>query len=135
AAALRRRYRGLILHRRSHLRRAIPVQRTSERDQGGSGWSETALIGSKAAGCYFPQVVAGDGSRLDDVLGHEAWLICRDDLGARRLEPFAGPLRQWLDHQGVDAVMVRPDHYAYRAGLPDDLTKRWQASMRSPWQT
>jgi hypothetical protein len=25
------------------LLRAIPVQRTSERDQGGSGWSETAL--------------------------------------------------------------------------------------------
>ena len=82
------------------------------------------LAGSRGAGSYFPQVVASDGSRLDDVLGPGVWLITRDDLGEGRLAPFAAPLRKWLDHQSVETVLVRPDRYVFGTGAPLALEAR-----------
>jgi hypothetical protein len=38
------------------------------------------LPGNSAAGSYFPQAIADDGTRLDDVLGADSWLISRSDL-------------------------------------------------------
>ena len=87
------------------------------------------LAGSKAAGSYFPQVVASDGRRLDDMLGPDAWLITRDDLGEERLSPFAAGLRQWLDHQSADAVLVRSDRYVFGAGDCAVLEGGWKAAM------
>jgi 3-(3-hydroxy-phenyl)propionate hydroxylase len=85
--------------------------------------------GSAAAGSYFPQVVASDGSRLDDVLGPDAWLIARDDLGEERLAPFASGLRAWFDHEAVSAVLVRPDRYVFGTGEAGVVNARWQAAL------
>jgi len=91
------------------------------------------LIGSRGAGSYFPQVVASDGSRLDDVLGPGVWLITRGDLGKGRLAPFAAPLRKWLDHQSVETVLVRPDRYVFGAGECLTLEAQWQTTLgRAP---
>lgn len=87
------------------------------------------LAGSPGAGSYFPQVVASDGSRLDDVLGPGVWLITRDDLGEGRLAAFAAPLRAWLDRQSVEAVMVRPDRYVFGAGAALTLAAQWQKTL------
>jgi 3-(3-hydroxy-phenyl)propionate hydroxylase len=87
------------------------------------------LAGSKAAGHYFPQVVASDGSRLDDVLGPGLWLITRHDLAEARLAPFAARLRAWLDHHSVEAVLVRPDRHVFGAGEANALKTRWQATL------
>jgi 3-(3-hydroxy-phenyl)propionate hydroxylase len=87
------------------------------------------LAGSKAAGSYFPQVVASDSCRLDDVLGPDTWLICRNDLGDDRLAPFAGRLREWLDSHAADAVLVRPDRYVYGTGVAAVLKSKWQATL------
>ncbi len=87
------------------------------------------LPGSPGAGSYFPQAVASDGSRLDDVLGPGVWLITRDDLGEGRLAPFAAPLRAWLDHRSVDAVLVRPDRYVFGAGPSVTLEAHWQTTL------
>lgn len=87
------------------------------------------LAGSTGAGSYFPQVVASDGSRLDDVLGPGVWLIAHDDLGEGRLAPFAAPLREWLDHRSVKAVLVRPDRYVFGTGESSALKAQWQATL------
>lgn len=98
------------------------------------------LPGAPGAGAMFPQPSAGDGVRrlrLDDLLGDEAWLLSRKAVtepakGARILlldadvlAPFRGALAGWLDRQGVDAVLVRPDRYVFGAGDPDLLLKAW----------
>jgi len=89
-----------------------------------------------AAGVYFPQPVAADGSRLDDVLGTGAWLISRAPLpGGARLRsahlesdlvaPFRAPLEKWLASQNAEAVLVRPDRYVFGAGDGAALVKAW----------
>lgn len=81
------------------------------------------LKGSPAAGSYFPQAIAPDGTRLDDVLGPGHWLIERDDLAGELLQPFSRELGQWLDRHGAPAVLVRPDRYVFGTGIPSELLK------------
>ena len=83
------------------------------------------LKGSPAAGSYFPQAIAPDGTRLDDVLGPGHWLIERDDLAGELLQPFSRELGQWLDRHGAPAVLVRPDRYVFATGPSSKLTSAW----------
>ena len=83
------------------------------------------LKGSPAAGSYFPQAIAPDGTRLDDVLGLGHWLIERDDLAGELLQPFSRELGQWLDRHGAPAVLVRPDRYVFATGPSSKLTSAW----------
>lgn len=91
--------------------------------------------GTCGAGDYFPQAVASDGARLDDVLGPRAWLIARAgsavagaspgldrfQLDDPKLAPFASGLAAWLDSHDAQAVLVRADRYAFGTGAPDAL--------------
>ena len=98
------------------------------------------LKGSPAAGAYFPQPWAGE-ARLDDVLGQDAWLICKGaapkapagitaaSLDEDRLAPFAGALTAWLDAQGGEAVLVRPDRYVFGTGAPAELALAWTRAL------
>lgn len=83
------------------------------------------LAGSAGAGSYFPQPLAPDGTRLDDVLGLGRWLISRADLGQPALAPFARSLTAWLDKNQADAVLVRPDRYVFGTGTPAELAGKW----------
>lgn len=102
------------------------------------------LVGSPAAGAYFPQPWSTDEGpveRLDDVLGAGAWLISRDGAGRTlkgvrnaalsdaRLTRLAPALRAWLDAQGVEAVLVRPDRYVFGTGAPADLLDAYAARL------
>ena len=86
------------------------------------------LAGSPGAGRYFPQPISTQGTRLDDRMGLGGWLVSRNDLQAPGMLPFAGPITQWLDQHGAEAVLVRPDHYVFGAGSPDDLRAAWAAA-------
>lgn len=86
------------------------------------------LPGSAGAGSYFPQVLAATGERMDDGIGSGATLIARGRLASPALLPFAGRLGRWLDAQGVEAVLVRPDHYVFGTGNPEALRTAWQAA-------
>ncbi|WDA40203.1 bifunctional 3-(3-hydroxy-phenyl)propionate/3-hydroxycinnamic acid hydroxylase MhpA [Erythrobacter sp. BLCC-B19] len=87
------------------------------------------IAGSPGAGDYFPQVLASNSARLDDVLGEGMWLIERAGLSGDRLAPFAQGLRQWLDDHAVEAVLVRPDRYVFGSGRASDLRRQWEAAL------
>lgn len=87
------------------------------------------LTGSVAAGSYFPQFMAQDGARLDDVLGLGHWLLCRDQLTSAALKPFASSITQWLDAIGQEAVLVRPDRFVFGTGTRDNLLATWQQTI------
>ena len=84
------------------------------------------LVGSNAAGTYFPQALSADGQRLDDVFGIGQWLISRDDLAAQKLAPFAASLGQWLDKAQAEAVLIRADRYVFGTGTRDSLRAAWR---------
>lgn len=84
------------------------------------------MAGSPAAGAYFPQAIAADGTRLDDVMGPGHWTIGREDLADPRLVPFAGTIGGWLDKHGAEAVLVRPDRYVFGTGPRADLNAAWE---------
>ncbi|MGB5077392.1 MAG: bifunctional 3-(3-hydroxy-phenyl)propionate/3-hydroxycinnamic acid hydroxylase [Sphingorhabdus sp.] len=86
------------------------------------------LVGSPAAGSYFPQPVTADGSRIDEVLGLGHWLIARQDLAMEQLAPFAELLGNWFDKFGAEAVLVRPDRYVFGTGKMSDLLQAWNAA-------
>jgi 3-(3-hydroxy-phenyl)propionate hydroxylase len=96
------------------------------------------LADAPAAGRLFPQPWAGD-LRLDDRLGDGAVLISRSPAKAAgprtlslddpALAPFRGALERWLDEQGVEAVLVRPDRYVFGAGDPAALSDAWRSWM------
>jgi 3-(3-hydroxy-phenyl)propionate hydroxylase len=81
------------------------------------------LSGTSGAGVRFVQPVLADGRKLDDLTGGGWRLFVRDDavpgstegvprIGADTL-PDDGAITAWLDEHGVDAVLVRPDHYVF----------------------
>lgn len=96
------------------------------------------LEGSPGAGSYFPQPVV-NGAKLDDLLGAGWWLISRDDVGAgidtkafkivqltdTELSPHVPFLTEWLDDHLANAVLVRPDHYVFGAGEPQELVQEY----------
>jgi 3-(3-hydroxy-phenyl)propionate hydroxylase len=81
------------------------------------------LAGSPAAGERFIQPRLTDGRLLDDVTGQGWRLFLRhagltgSDAGVIRVDASAladgGAVLDWLNGQGVDAVLVRPDHNVY----------------------
>lgn len=87
------------------------------------------MAGAPAAGAYFPQVIASDAARLDDILGPDMWLISRNALDQGPTAPFAADLRAWLDRHAAEAVLVRPDRHVFGTGKPDELRHRWQAAI------
>jgi len=88
------------------------------------------LSGSPGAGSYFPQPVAGE-KRLDDVLGAGHWLIDRAALERPELAPFRAELAAWLEAQGAQAVLVRPDRYVFGTGSAGELEANWEAALRT----
>ena len=92
------------------------------------------LDGAGGAGELFPQPVSNGQSgttRLDDVLGDDAWLITQAGLNIHNfdnsgievrplddgcLAPFREALSEWLDRYGAQAVLVRPDRVVFGAG-------------------
>ena len=90
----------------------------------------TILAGSAGAGSYFPQPVAADGARLDDVLDPGPWLLSRDALATPALAPFASAIGRWLDNHQSDAVLVRPDRYVFGTGDAHSLLAAWEPSTR-----
>lgn len=89
------------------------------------------MVGSPAAGSYFPQAVASNGARLDDVLGTDMWIISRRSLEENTFAPFAEDLRHWLDRYQTEAVLVRPDRYVFGTGAADDLKQQWSAALET----
>jgi 3-(3-hydroxy-phenyl)propionate hydroxylase len=87
--------------------------------------SGVILSATPGAGSYFPQPIAADGAKLDQVLGMGHWLIARADLAEPRLAPFAPAIGAWLDKHAVDAVLVRPDRYVFGTGDPAVLQREW----------
>lgn len=91
---------------------------------------EGALLkGSPGAGRYFPQLIGTGGERLDEVLGDGVWLIDRRDCATWRLAPFAAQVEKWLDAQGAQAVLVRPDRHVFGTGTPAALGAAWRAAL------
>ncbi|MFM5916543.1 MAG: FAD-dependent monooxygenase, partial [Novosphingobium sp.] len=90
----------------------------------------TIMARSAGAGSYFPQTLAADGSRLDDVLGLGHSLIARDDLAESSLAPFARQIEGWLDNHGAEAVLVRPDRFVFGSGSAAALETAWNDSVR-----
>lgn len=88
------------------------------------------MAGTAEAGAYFPQAVAGDGSRLDDVLGAGHWLIERSAIRQGGLAPFAAGISAWFDKTGVPAVLVRPDRFVFGTGPAPELRQAWDAVCR-----
>lgn len=79
--------------------------------------------GSPAAGERFIQPLLDDGRRLDDLTG-QGWRLFVRSAGIAGEAPDVacfvaadmpdgGALTRWLDARGVDAVLVRPDHYVF----------------------
>lgn len=88
------------------------------------------LIGTAAAGSYFPQFVAEDGSLLDDLIGTGPCLISRADLEDCRMQPFRVQLAGWFEKSNAEAVYVRPDHYVFGTGGPVKLRESWSAAHK-----
>lgn len=88
-------------------------------------------------GQTFPQPVLPDGRLMDEHVGGRFAVIGRPAaiqraaahtqahwarLCAEVLTADSGPLAQWLDQHGVDAVLVRPDRYIHGlAATPGEL--------------
>ena len=100
----------------------------------------SVLLGSHtAAGTQFPQPIAADGSRFDDVMGAGAWLISRRrsegathrgvtrvDVDDPLLSGFRDALEAWFDTAAVPAVLVRPDRVIFDTGVAEELLASWQ---------
>lgn len=110
------------------------------------------LAGSQPpVGQPFPQPLLDDGRLLDEHLGIHFAVIARDAAAAQVSEATRahwkrsgavvvsasdGPLRDWLDSHGLQAVLVRPDRYilgtATSAEALDALSRTLPAPAASP---
>ena len=121
----------------------------------GFGQSETAaelipaiaegvvLSGSAAAGERFIQPLCGN-ILLDTITGGGWRLFVRDETiagsqtGVTRIDASAladgGAVTGWLDAQGVDAVLLRPDHYVFGTSIAQarSLLDARNAALRAP---
>jgi 3-(3-hydroxy-phenyl)propionate hydroxylase len=99
------------------------------------------LAGSPGAGSYFPQLVAPDGTRLDDRVGPGAWLVSDAAIFATQglvpvspadgdLSDFAAGLRAELQRHACPAILVRPDRSLFGAGTPEALSAAWHAALQ-----
>ena len=99
--------------------------------------------GSRLAGHPLPQVAVGsngDGARLDDLLGYRFALVARagalsDDDAAwaatRNVGVWrsgvdlddAGALGEWLEAEGLDFALARPDRQLFAAGGAGELAR------------
>lgn len=89
-------------------------------------------VGTAGAGVRFIQPMIG-ARRMDDVVGGGWRLFVRDERvagaarGVTRVVAATlgdgGAITRWLDRHGVDAVLVRPDHYVFgsASGCADPL--------------
>lgn len=91
-------------------------------------------IGTPGAGERFIQPRVG-GRLLDDVTGGGWRLFTRtacdaaSDVTVVALDMLddGGAIGDWLDARGVDAMLLRPDHYVFGTGEPADLIARRDA--------
>jgi 3-(3-hydroxy-phenyl)propionate hydroxylase len=94
--------------------------------------------GSGIAGTRFPQIIADNGLKSDDVFGSGACLIERKRSsetahpGLRRfalddpeLGCFKASLGRWFERVEGDAVLVRPDRIVFDSGSPEYLINSW----------
>jgi 3-(3-hydroxy-phenyl)propionate hydroxylase len=97
------------------------------------------------AGELLPQpfVRLGDQriARLDDLMGHEFWLVSRTPVDMVAPPPHLkaiqlgkdilddGTIDDWLAKGGAEAVIVRPDRYVFATGSPSTLTDELRARM------
>lgn len=102
--------------------------------------------GTVGVGERFIQPLLGDGRRLDDLAG-QGWRLFLRDAGidgdapgvARLLATDlfdGGAISGWLDAKGVDAVLVRPDHYVFgtaRGTAAALLASRQRMLQGAPW--
>lgn len=94
------------------------------------------LAETPGAGARFVQPRLADGRKLDDLTGASWRLFVRDDKihgfcsGVSRFVAShlsdGGAVLGWLDANGADAVLIRPDHYVFgtAAGSADALLKK-----------
>lgn len=100
------------------------------------------LMASPMAGALFPQpfaMVAGKRQLLDDVLGHEAWLVTTRPVssslpGLRVVVPGKdfedeGKIAGWLAKHHVEAALVRPDRYVFGTGKPEELVTAFESAL------
>lgn len=89
--------------------------------------SGAIFVGSPGAGERFIQPLLSDGRMLDDLTG-QGWRLFAAGVKASgvgcfdpALLPDGGAISEWLSIRGVDAVLVRPDHYVFGSGNPAEL--------------
>lgn len=98
---------------------------------------ETGVImsGTASAGERFIQPLLADGRRLDDLTGQGWRLFAKGVISAEVSQfdptqlPDNGAVADWLALRGVEAVLVRPDHYVFGTGTPGSLLTARRAAL------
>ncbi|MDE2301366.1 MAG: bifunctional 3-(3-hydroxy-phenyl)propionate/3-hydroxycinnamic acid hydroxylase [Sphingomonadales bacterium] len=102
------------------------------------------LTGTPGAGERFIQPRLDDGRLLDDATGGGWRLFVRSPAAAMTAAGVTtvavtasgdgGALAAWLDARGVDAVLLRPDHYVFGTarGSAGPLLSAWRKALGLP---
>lgn len=107
------------------------------------GLSGRFFHASPLAGSIFPQpwIRGADGqtTRLDDLLGEGFWLLGRGaghvtvPSWIKTFDEGSGPVWEafapWMQKQGIDAVLVRPDRYVFGTGKTVDLVRALEEKL------